>query len=119
MATENIEFIKNSTVSGYKTADGRLNGIGIKNIKTDSEVTLDVNGLFVSIGRNPATELFRGKFELDASGYIVADETTKTEIEGVFAVGDVRTKALRQVVTAVADGAVAVHFAEEYLTKTR
>ena len=119
MATENIEFIKDSTVSGYKTADVRLTGIEIKNVKTESEVALDVNGLFVSIGRNPATELFRGKLELDASGYITADETTKTDIEGVFAIGDVRTKALRQVVTAVAVGAVAVHFAEEYLAKTK
>ena len=55
------------------------------------------------------------QLELDRSGYIMADETTRTNIPGVFAVGDVRTKPLRQVVTAVADGAVAVHMAEEYL----
>ena len=57
--------------------------------------------------------------EKDQNGYIIADETTKTNIAGVFAVGDVRTKALRQVVTAVSDGAVAVHFAEEYLVENK
>ena len=76
---------------------------------------LAVDGLFVSVGRKPATELAAGQLELDEGGYIKADETTKTSIPGVYAVGDVRTKALRQVVTAVGDGAVAVHFAEEYL----
>ena len=73
------------------------------------------DGVFVSIGRKPATNLVAGQLELDKAGYIVADETTKTNIPGVFAAGDVRTKALRQVVTAVADGAMAVHFAQEYL----
>ena len=71
--------------------------------------------MFVSIGRCPATELFAGQLELDAQGYIVADESTKTSIPGVYAAGDVRTKTLRQVVTAAADGAVAAHHAEEYL----
>jgi thioredoxin reductase (NADPH) len=71
--------------------------------------------VFVSIGRSPETEVFSSQLSLDASGYIIADESTKTNIDGVYAVGDVRVKPLRQVVTAVADGAVAVHFAEEYL----
>ena len=73
--------------------------------------------MFVSVGRKPATELVRDQIELDSAGYIRADESTRTNIPGVFAVGDVRTKALRQVVTAVADGAVAVHYAEEYLAE--
>ena len=76
---------------------------------------MDIDGLFVSIGRKPATEVFSNIIALDQNGYIVADESTKTNIDGVYAVGDVRTKALRQVITAAADGAVAVHFAEEYL----
>ncbi|MBR3926938.1 MAG: FAD-dependent oxidoreductase, partial [Akkermansia sp.] len=79
----------------------------------ESEITCD--GVFVSIGRKPATELVAGQLELDESGYVVADETTETNIPGVYAVGDVRTKLVRQVVTAVADGAAAVHMAEEYL----
>ena len=63
----------------------------------------------------PSTELSEAQLELDRSGYIVADETTRTSLPGVYAVGDVRTKVLRQVVTAVADGAAAVHMAEEFL----
>ena len=62
-------------------------------------------------------ELFREQLALDAAGYIIADESTQTSLPGVFAVGDVRTKALRQIVTAVADGATAVYYAEEYLAK--
>ena len=68
------------------------------------------------MGRKPATELVKNQIELDPAGYVIADESTRTNLPGVFAVGDVRTKAVRQVVTAVADGAVAVHYAEEYLT---
>ena len=71
--------------------------------------------MFVSVGRKPSTELVKDQITIDPAGYIIADESTRTNIPGVFAVGDVRTKALRQVVTAVADGATAVHYAEEYL----
>lgn len=80
-----------------------------------SEHTLACDGVFVSVGRKPSTELVKEQVEVDPAGYILADESTRTNIPGVFAVGDVRTKALRQVVTAVADGATAVHYAEEYL----
>ncbi|MDY6016592.1 MAG: FAD-dependent oxidoreductase, partial [Oscillospiraceae bacterium] len=76
---------------------------------------IECDGVFVSIGRKPATDFLQGVVALDKNGYIIADESTKTEIDGVYAVGDVRTKPLRQIVTAAADGAVAVHFAEEYL----
>ena len=92
-----------------------MNGVRLRNLKTGEESVLACDGVFVSVGRKPATELVKGKIELDPSGYVVADESTRTSVPGVFAVGDVRTKALRQVVTAVSDGAVAVHFAEEYL----
>ena len=92
-----------------------MNGAKVKNLKTGEMTDVTCDGIFVSIGRKPNTALFEGKLELDMAGYIVADETTRTSIPGVYAVGDVRTKALRQVVTAVGDGAVAVHFAEEYL----
>ena len=67
------------------------------------------------MGRKPATELVEGQLELDSGGYVTAGESTETSIPGVYAVGDVRTKLLRQIVTAVADGAMAVHMAEEYL----
>jgi thioredoxin reductase (NADPH) len=107
----NIEFLANSSVAEL-IADERVTGIRFADGRE-----LEINGLFVSIGRKPASEIFRGQLELDAGGYIVADESTRTNIDGVYAVGDVRTKPLRQVVTAVGDGAVAVHFAEEYLAK--
>ena len=116
MNTENVEFLWNSTVEGL-VADNRLTGLNIKNVNTGELSEISCDGLFVSIGREPVTEFLKGKLELDNNGYIIADESTKTAIDGVYAVGDVRTKALRQVVTAVADGAVAVHYAEEYLNQ--
>lgn len=116
LKAENVEFIWDSVVTELITED-RVTGVTVKNLKTEKESKINCDGVFVSIGRAPATEILRGKIDIDAYGYIIADESTKTNIDGVYAVGDVRTKALRQVVTAVADGAVAVHFAEEYLTK--
>ena len=116
MKAENVEFIWNSTVSGTMQ-DGKVTGVQVENIQTGEGRTIPCDGLFVSIGRTPATELVSGKVELDEQGYIVADESTRTSCPGVFAAGDVRTKVLRQVVTAVADGATAVHFAEEYLAE--
>ena len=107
----NIEFLANSSISEL-IADERVTGVRLADGRE-----LEINGLFVSIGRRPASEIVAGQLELDAGGYIVADESTRTSIDGVYAVGDVRTKPLRQVVTAVGDGAVAVHFAEEYLSR--
>lgn len=114
MDAKNVEFRWNSAVSRLE-ADGRLNGVVIKDVNTGKESVIPADGVFVSIGRKPATELVKGQLELDEGGYIIGDESTRTNIPGVFAVGDVRTKVLRQVVTAVADGANAVHYAEEYL----
>ena len=94
--------------------ENKLSGVLVRNKKTGEVTQLEAEGLFISIGRDPATELFSDQLLLE-NGYIVADESTRTSIDGVFAVGDVRIKPLRQVVTATADGAVAVHFAEEYL----
>ena len=115
MNAENVEFIWNSEVQRL-IFDARLCGVEFKNKESGEVRALDVDGLFISIGRSPATELFRGQLELDGAGYIIADETTKTSIDGVFAVGDVRTKPFRQIATAVADGAVAAHFAESYVS---
>lgn len=113
---ENVELILQSEVVGLQ-ADGRLQSISVKNRLTDEIQNLEVQGLFISIGRDPASALFAGQLELDQGGYIRAGESTETNLPGVFAVGDVRTKAVRQIVTAAADGAVAVHFAQEYLQK--
>ena len=116
---ENVEFVWNSAVFECLTdpATGRLGGVTLRHVKTGELSRLNADALFVSIGREPATELVQGQLELDGHGYIVADETTKTSIPGVYAVGDVRQKELRQVVTAVADGAVAAHMAEQYLAQ--
>lgn len=112
--TDNVAFCWNSTVEELLYGE-KLTGLRLRNVKTGEVSDLTCDGVFISVGRRPATELVKDQLALDASGYIVADESTRTNIPGVFAVGDVRTKALRQVVTAVADGAVAVHYAEEYL----
>lgn len=111
---ENVEFRWNSAVVEL-LGDRRLSGVKLKDLRSGKESELACDGLFVSVGRKPVTELVEGQLELDRSGYVIADETTATNIPGVYAVGDLRTKKLRQVVTAVADGAMAVHMAEEYL----
>ena len=115
MQAENLEFRWNSTVTELLQED-KLTGVKLRDVNTGEEATVPCDGLFISVGRKPATELVQGQLELDRSGYIIADETTKTSLPGVYAVGDVRTKPLRQVVTAVADGAMAVHMAEEFLS---
>lgn len=115
MKAENVETVWDSAIESI-VFDGAIKGARVKNLKTGEAAEILADGIFVSIGRTPTSELFLGQLELDGEGYIVADETTKTSVEGVFAVGDVRTKPLRQVVTAVADGATAAHFAEEYLS---
>lgn len=113
---ENIDFLWNSQVSSF-TAESRVNGAIVKNTLSNEEFKIDCDAIFVSIGRRPETDIVKDIIELDENGYIVADESTKTSIDGVFAAGDVRTKALRQIVTAAADGAVASHFAEEYISR--
>lgn len=118
MRANNVEFVWNTVVSDY-IVDGKVVGAKLKNVNSGEERDILCDGIFVSIGRKPITEIFSDYITLDPSGYIVADESTKTNIDGVFVAGDVRTKTLRQVVTAVADGAVAVHYAEEYLANIK
>lgn len=114
LKTENVTFCRDSTVSEI-LADESVSAVKLKNVKTGEETVVACDAVFVSVGRKPATGFLADKLTLDENGYIPADETTRTEIPGVFAAGDVRTKALRQVVTAVSDGANAAYFAEEYL----
>ncbi|MBQ8268850.1 MAG: thioredoxin-disulfide reductase [Clostridia bacterium] len=113
MRAETVEFKWNATVTALH-GDERLTGITLQSTKTGEREQIEVDGLFISIGRSPETALFAGQITLE-NGYILAGEDTKTSIPGVFAAGDVRKKALRQIVTAAADGAVAAHFAEEYI----
>lgn len=116
--TGNVEFRWNSVVTAL-LHEKRLTGICLKDVHSGAELTLPCDGLFISIGRVPATQLFEKQLELAPGGYIPAGETTETSIPGVYAVGDVRTKPLRQIVTAMADGAVAAHMAQEYLTSQK
>lgn len=110
----NIEFIWNAKVKEI-LHDKKVTGIVAEDIESGDAIKVACDGVFVAIGRIPNTDLFKGQIELDDGGYIVADETTRTNLPGVFAAGDVRTKPLRQIVTATADGAVASKFAEEYI----
>lgn len=109
---DNVEFVWNASVTELLHGE-RLTGVRVTDLQTGESREILCDGLFVSIGRTPNTDMFPELAKED--GYIVADETTRTSIPGVFAVGDVRTKPLRQIVTAVADGAVAAHFAEQAL----
>ena len=115
--SENVVFKLNCEVKKL-TANNKLKEIKIVNNKTNEYENLQVDGLFISVGMIPTTNLYKGQIDLDEQGYVIADETTKTNIPGVFAVGDLRTKPLRQIVTATADGAVAAHYVEKYLTTT-
>ncbi|MBQ9091399.1 MAG: thioredoxin-disulfide reductase [Anaerotignum sp.] len=116
MQAENIEFRWDSVATELVHEDA-FKGIRLKNVKTGEESELSCDGVFISVGRKPETDFLAGQIELDKGGYIIADESTRTNIPGVFAVGDVRTKVLRQVVTAVADGAIASHYIDEYLAE--
>jgi len=111
-----VEFRWNSVVEELIN-DQKLKALKLRDLRSGETGELEVDGVFISVGRKPATELVKGQLELDRNGYIVAGESTETNIPGVYAVGDVRTKELRQIVTAVADGAVAVHHAQDFLDR--
>lgn len=114
---ENVEFIWDSQVKELLHGD-TITGLRVHNKKTGQDWDLSCEGVFVAIGHIPNTELYRGQVDLDEAGYVLAGETTKTNLPGVFAVGDLRKKPLRQVITAASDGAVAAHFIEEYFSTT-
>lgn len=114
MNAANAAFLWNHTVTEL-LHDGSITGVQVQNVITGEQTRVDCDGVFVSIGRRPSSDLVRQQLSLDDGGYIIADESTKTSIPGVYAVGDVRTKPVRQIVTAVADGAMAALNAEEYL----
>lgn len=109
----NVEFRWNTTVNRL-LGEQRVTGVELKDVNTGTLSELELDGVFISVGQSPATEFLKDQVALD-NGYIIADESTQTNVPGVYAVGDVRTKAVRQIVTAVSDGAVAAHFAEQHL----
>jgi thioredoxin reductase (NADPH) len=110
----NVEILWNSTVTKLY-GEGTLDGVQVTNIKKNKIVELEMNGLFVAVGSKPSTELVKDLVNLDKQGYIIADESCKTSLDGIFAIGDIRTKGLRQVLTAASDGAVSIYEAEKYL----
>lgn len=114
---ENVEFVWDSQVQELLYGD-MLTGVQVRHKKTGELREIPCDGLFVAVGHVPNTELYQGQVELDQAGYVLADETTQTNLPGVFAVGDLRKKPLRQVITAASDGAVAAHFIEEYVSTT-
>lgn len=110
---ENVKFILNSVVTGLM-GEGKLESISIKN-KDGEEKTLNIDGLFIAIGQEPETALAKDMVSVDEKGYIRAGEDCRTTVPGVFVAGDCRTKTVRQLTTAAADGAVAALMAVEYL----
>ena len=113
-ALENIEFVWNSETAAIE-GNGQVEALRLGQTKTGEERRLDVDGVFIAVGIAPESELYAGQLELDEQGYIRADESGQTSVPGVFAAGDVRTKALRQILTAASDGANCVASAERYL----
>ena len=114
--TPNVEFVWNSTPVSLESGEaGTVTGMTVRDVMTGDERKLDVAAVFVAIGTIPNSEFLGNAIELDENGYVIADESCRTSVPGVFAIGDVRTKTLRQVVTAVSDGAQAAENAAESL----
>lgn len=113
-ALENVEFVWNSETAAIE-GNGQVEALRLRQTKTGEEKRLDVDGVFIAVGIAPESELYAAQLELDEQGYIRADESGQTSVPGVFAAGDVRTKALRQILTAASDGANCVASAERYL----
>lgn len=113
-ALENIEFVWNSETVAIE-GNAQVEASRLRQTQTGEEKRLDVDGVFIAVGIAPESELYAGQLELDEQGYIRADESGQTSVPGVFAAGDVRTKALRQILTAASDGANCVASAERYL----
>ncbi|MGL6108426.1 thioredoxin-disulfide reductase [Romboutsia sp.] len=117
---ENIEFMFNTTIKELQ-GDGILEKIVFENTVTGEITEYEADeddgtmGVFVFVGLDPQTQIFKGKIDMDANGYIKTDENMKTNVDGVFAAGDCRIKMLRQVVTATSDGAIATISAEKYI----
>ena len=110
----NVEILWNTTVEQIQGED-MVEALELYNKETKEKTALKVSGVFIAVGMNPNTELFKGLVDMDEKGYIKAGETCETSHPGIFAAGDLRTKELRQIVTAVADGASSISSSEKYL----
>ncbi|MBO5030279.1 MAG: thioredoxin-disulfide reductase [Lachnospiraceae bacterium] len=110
---ENVEIIWNSEVKEI-CGEEIVEGIEVRNNQSGEQSSLAVNGVFIAVGVVPNTDAFQGLVQMDEKGYIVADETCMTSEKGIFAAGDIRRKPMRQIITAVADGANAVHSVQNF-----
>lgn len=113
-ACNNVEFLWNTEVVKIYGED-HIECIGIRNKKTGEKKTMDIEGIFIAVGTIPNSDLVKGKLQTDEQGYIIAGEDCITNVEGVYAAGDVRKKIMQQIITAAADGANAVNSAQRYL----
>ena len=116
LSMENIEVLWDTVTEEIK-GENAVSGIKVRNVKTQEEKELEVNGVFIAVGNRPDTEMVAEIVQRDEKGYIIGDETGTTSTKGLFVAGDVRTKSLRQVVTAASDGANAVYSIEKYLAE--
>lgn len=112
---DNVDMIYDTVVTGLESRNGELCAINIKNTSSDTSTRFELDGMFVAIGQVPENEAFKNLTALNEYGYIIADETCLTDTEGVFVAGDCRTKRIRQVTTASADGAIAALAACRYI----
>lgn len=115
-STDNIEIIYDTVVNSINGTQS-VESITVQNTKTDASSELKVDGIFIAVGTVPNTQILSGLVQMDDKGYVVADETCKTSCPGVFVAGDVRTKPLRQVLTATADGANAITSIQKYFSE--
>ena len=116
LKNDKIEPVWDTVVTEIRGSD-KVTGIGLKNVKTGLESTLEVDGIFSYIGNLPNTQLFQGQLEMDEAGYIKTDRDMHTSVPGVFAAGDVQERTLKQVATAVGSGAMAAMEAEKFIAE--
>jgi len=115
LSNTGIKIMLNTVLSSIEGDETRVTGVSVRNVKTGTEECIAAAGVFIYIGATPATDFLKDTVKLDDGGYIITDEFMRTSIDGVFAVGDVRTTPLRQIITAASDGAIAAVSAERYM----
>lgn len=116
LGLDNVSVLWDTVIEEIKGKDA-VDSIDIKNVKTGETENLEVDGVFISVGYLPDSAPYKDVVNLDDRGYIIADESCQTNVDGIFAAGDIRTKELRQIVTAISDGANAITGVEKYLNK--
>ena len=116
-ACDNVEILWNRTLSSVSGSD-LVDKVTVRNVTDGTQEELPIEGIFIAVGMHPNTEVFRDVVSCDEKGYVLAGEDCVTKVPGIFAAGDIRTKQVRQIITAAADGACAVASVEKYLNET-